>query len=133
MSAGSKFTTDHNRARGLGAAKHGAAHWLMERITSIALAPLSVWAVFAVLRIAPTGYVGAVAFLGNPVNAVLTVLLLAIGFQHMHAGMRVIIEDYIHTTLLKSVLLLANLFACGLAGALAIFAVLKVALAAGAL
>jgi len=132
MSGPSKFTTDHNRARNLGAAKHGASHWLVERITSIALVPLSVWAVFAVLRIAPQGYDGAVALLANPVNAVLAVLLLAIGFQHMHAGVRVIIEDYIHTTLEKSVLLLANLFACGLFGAIAVFAVLKVALTAGA-
>jgi succinate dehydrogenase / fumarate reductase membrane anchor subunit len=133
MSGSSGFKTDHNRARGLGAAKHGASHWLMERITSIALAPLSVWAVFAIVHIAPTGYEGAKAWLGHPLNAVLSSLLLAVGFQHMHAGMRVIIEDYIYAHFAKSALLLANLFVCVLAAALAIFAVLKVALTAGAL
>jgi len=47
--------------------------------------------------------------------------------------MRVIIEDYIHKTLTKTALLLLNLFLCGLAGALAIVSILKVALGAGIL
>ncbi|MBS0333297.1 MAG: succinate dehydrogenase, hydrophobic membrane anchor protein, partial [Proteobacteria bacterium] len=38
------------------------------------------------------------------------------------------VEDYIHKTLTKSALLILNLFVCGLAGALAIFSILKVAL-----
>ena len=46
----------------------------------------------------------------------------------MHAGMRVIVEDYIHTTLSKSALLLLNLFVCALMGSLAVFSILKVAL-----
>ena len=127
------FKTDHNRARGLGAAKHGAGHWLTERITSIALAPLSLWAVFAAVGLARADYGSALAWLGHPLNAVLLLLLIVVGFVHMHAGLRVVVEDYIHTPLAKAACLLANLFVCGLFGALAVFAVLKVALAAGAI
>ena len=54
-------------------------------------------------------------------------LLIAVGFLHMHAGLRVIIEDYIHTKLNKAVLLLLNLFVCVGAASLAIFCILKVA------
>ena len=127
------FKTDHNRARGLGAAHHGASHWVVERITSIARAPLSLWAVFAGIGLARADFEGAMVWMSHPLNAVLLLLLIIVGFQHMHAGMRVVIEDYIHTPLNKSVCLLANLFVCGLFGALAVFAVLKVALAAGAI
>ena len=124
------YRTPLARARGLGAAKHGAGHWLSERVTSIALVPLSLWAVVAALRLSKVGYDGAVAWLHDPVNAVLSVLLLAVGFQHMHAGLRVVVEDYIHTPLNRSALLLVNLFVCVLGAALAIFCILKVALAA---
>jgi succinate dehydrogenase / fumarate reductase membrane anchor subunit len=50
----------------------------------------------------------------------------------MASGMRVIVEDYIHVVLTKSALLVLNLFVCGLAGALSIFSILKVAFGGGA-
>ena len=62
----------------------------------------------------------------------LLVLLLAISFHHMHAGMRVVIEDYVDKTMTRAGFLLVNLFVCVLFGALAVFSVLKVALGAGA-
>ena len=127
----SRYRTDLARARGLGAAKHGAAHWLSERITSILLAPLSVWAVFAGFRLAAVDYPTAVEWLQKPFNAVMLLLLVAVSFIHMHAGMRVVVEDYIHRTLTKSALLMLNLMVCLLFGALAVLAVLKVALGGG--
>jgi succinate dehydrogenase / fumarate reductase membrane anchor subunit len=123
------YRTPLSRARGLGAAKHGVGHWIAERISAIALIPLVLWVVFAVLTLAGTDYYGAVAWLtSGPVNPTLLVLLVAISFWHMHSGMRVIIEDYIHKNLNKVALLLLNLFVCVLAGALATFSILKVAL-----
>lgn len=127
------YRTPLSRARGLGSAKQGAGHWLSERVTSIALVPLSLWAVCSGLTLAKAGYAGAAAWLHAPVNAVLAALLLAVGFQHMHAGLRVVVEDYVHTNLNRSVLLLANLFVCVLIGALAIFCILKVALGPAAI
>lgn len=122
------YRTPLRRARGLGSAKHGVGHWISERVSAIALVPLVLWAVFGVITLAATDYYGAVAWISQPVNAVLMVLLVAISFWHMHSGMRVIVEDYIHTTLSKTALLLLNLFVCGLAGSLALFSILKVAL-----
>ncbi|MGZ8406804.1 MAG: succinate dehydrogenase, hydrophobic membrane anchor protein, partial [Caulobacteraceae bacterium] len=98
-----------------------------ERVTSIALIPLVLWAVYSGFTLAVTDYAGAVLWAGHPVNAVLLILLLAVSFIHMHAGLRVVIEDYIHTALTKSALLLLNLFVCVGGAALAIFCVLKVA------
>ena len=122
------YRTPLARARGLGAAKHGVTHWIGERVGAIALVPLTLWAAFGVLRLAANDYGFAVAWISQPLNATLMVLTLALSFWHMHAGLRVVIEDYIGVTLNKSALLILNLFVCGLAGALAVFSILKVAL-----
>jgi succinate dehydrogenase / fumarate reductase membrane anchor subunit len=127
------YRTPLGRARGLGSAKHGAGHWVSERVSAIALVPLVVWMVYAVLQLAAGDYGYAVHWIQSPLNATLSVLTLAISFWHMHSGLRVVVEDYIHKTLTRSVLLLLNLFVCGLAGALAVFSILKVALGAGVL
>jgi succinate dehydrogenase / fumarate reductase membrane anchor subunit len=127
------YRTPLGQARGLGSAKHGAGHWVSERVSAIALVPLVVWMVYAVLQLAAGDYGFAVHWIQSPLNATLVVLTLAISFWHMHSGLRVVVEDYIHKTLTKSALLLLNLFVCGLAGALAIFSILKVALGAGVL
>lgn len=125
------YRTPLSRARGLGSAKHGVGVWIGERVSAIALVPLTLWLVFGVLRLAANDYRFAVGWIANPLNATLMVLTIAISFWHMHGGLRVVIEDYIHVTLNKSALLLINLFVCGLAGALAVFSILKVALGAG--
>ena len=123
------YRTPLGRARGLGAAKHGVGAWIAERVTAVALVPLVLWAVFAGLRLAATDYYGAVAWMTSSVlNPVLMGLFIIVGFMHMHAGLRVVIEDYIEKHLSRAGLLLLNLFACSLIGALAVFSILKVAL-----
>lgn len=126
------YRTSLGRARGLGAAKHGVGHWMSERISSVALVPLSLWGVFSALNLARVGYDGALLWLHAPVNAVLAFLLVLVAFQHMHSGLRVVVEDYIHKPGTKVTLLLLNLFVCVLFGALALFSILKVALTGAA-
>ena len=130
MTAG--YRTPLSRARGLGSAKHGVGHWISERVAAIALVPLTLWAAYGVIRLAAGDYDFAVAWIRDPLNAVLVALTIAISFWHMHAGMRVVIEDYIHKALTKTGLILISLFVCGLSGALAVFSILKVALGGGA-
>ncbi|MCG9915488.1 MAG: succinate dehydrogenase, hydrophobic membrane anchor protein [Phenylobacterium sp.] len=126
------FRTPRSRALGLGAAGHGVSHWIAERVSSVALIPLVLWGVFAALRLASSDYEMAVMWLASPINAVLLALLTVVSFMHMHSGMRVVVEDYIHRRLTKTGLLLLNLFVCALFGALALFSILKVALTGGA-
>ena len=125
------FRTSLARARGLGSAKHGVGHWMSERLSSVALVPLSLWAVWAGLRIAPQGYEGAVALLAQPVNAVAALLLLAVGFQHMKIGLQVVIEDYVHTPFNKIALLMLNAAVCWTAWAAGSFSILMAALKGG--
>lgn len=125
------YRTPLGRARGLGSAKHGAVEWLSARFAAMALVPLTLWAVFGVLRLATLDYLGAVQWVGHPLNATLLVLTVGLGFWHMHGGLRVVVEDYVHRNLTKLGLLLLNFLVCGLAGALAVFSILKVAFGGG--
>ena len=128
MDASNNYRTPLSRVRGLGSAKEGVHRFIGERATAIALVPLSLWAVYAVIQIAPVGYEGAVTLLQSPLNAVMAALLIAVSCAHMEMGMRVIVEDYIHKPASKIVLLLLNAGVCWLAGALGVFSILKVAL-----
>lgn len=121
--------TPLGRARGMGSAHHGVSHWVWERVTATALIPLTLWAVLAALKLAAApDYATAAAWIGRPVNGVLLTLFTAIGFLHMHAGLRVVVEDYVGRPLSRTLLLMLNLFICLLAGALAVFSIFKVAL-----
>jgi succinate dehydrogenase / fumarate reductase membrane anchor subunit len=120
--------TPLGRARGLGSAKHGVGHFLVERVTSVALAPLVIWGAVVSVGLAHGGYEGATAFLRAPINAALASLLVIAAFWHMQVGMRVIIEDYFQKTATKGTLLVLNILATWLGGALALVAILRVAL-----
>lgn len=121
------FKTDLKRARGYGSAHHGAGVWLAERMTSVALIPLGLWAVYAVLQLATAGYDGAVDFMRSPVNLTLALLTLAITFHHMHMGMRVIVEDYIEHKPSRLLWIGLSAAASLLGAGLAIISLLKVA------
>jgi succinate dehydrogenase / fumarate reductase membrane anchor subunit len=118
------------RARGHGAARAGAHHWKAERITAIALVPLTVWFVIAVL-----GHLGAdqpamAAWAGKPLNAALLLALIGMTFHHMQLGLQVVWEDYIHVHARREAAILATKGACLLLGLMAAVAVLKLAAAA---
>ena len=126
------FRTTLGRARGLGSAKHGVGHWIGERVSAAALVPLVLWAVYSALMLSVASYESAALWLHAPLNAVLMTLLIAVGFWHMHSGVRVVIEDYIEGGMVRIGLLLGNLFVCVLFASLAVFSILKVALSGGA-
>jgi succinate dehydrogenase / fumarate reductase membrane anchor subunit len=128
MAGTGSFRTPRGRVRGLGAAKHGVGAWIGERVTAAALVPLVLWAVYSALRLASLDYASTVRWMHNPLNATLILLLIVVGFVHMHAGLRVVVEDYIHKPFSKSGLLLLNLFVCALVGSLAVISILRVAL-----
>ena len=114
------------RARGLGSAKDGTNHWWMQRLTAVALIPLSLWFVYSLLYIVVNaGHADVVEWFANPVTSLLMVFLLVAMFYHAKLGMQVIIEDYIHHEGLKVTLLVLNTLAMFVMGVVSIFAVTK--------
>ena len=124
------FKTPLRRARGLGAAHSGVGGFIAERVSWMALIPLGLWAVWAVMRVAPTGYDGAVAFLHNPVEATLAVLFAATLFFHVRLVVKEALEDYIGGHQLRLATLLLNTAVVVLGCALAVVSILKVAVSA---
>jgi succinate dehydrogenase / fumarate reductase membrane anchor subunit len=123
----SDLRTPLARVEGLGSAKSGTTHFWQQRVTAVALVPLSVWFVSSALA-----YVGAeqgavAAFFAEPVEAILMFLFIVAAIHHMSLGLQVIIEDYIHQEGMKLTLLILNRFACWGIGAAAGFALLKLA------
>jgi succinate dehydrogenase / fumarate reductase membrane anchor subunit len=115
------------RVRGLGSAKSGVHHWWMQRVTSIALLPLSIWLVFALAGMAGAGHAEAVAWIGRPLNAVLLLAFLAAAFHHTAAGVQVIVEDYANSEWAKMATILAVKGLCVLLWIAASLAVLRIA------
>ncbi len=109
------------------AAGHGAGHFIAQRATAIALMLLAPWFVIsAAFLMREGGYIAAIDFLTDPLNAVGVILLLAAALYHMMLGMQEIILDYIHKSSTKMALLLLNTFVPLALGAGALFALLAV-------
>jgi len=115
------------RVRGLGSAKDGVHHWWAERLSALALIPLTVWFVVSVIAMAGADYYAMRDWLGNPVVAGVLILVLVAGFYHGALAAQVVIEDYIHSEPVKLAALLlikAAAMLLGLAGVLAVLIVL---------
>ena len=114
------------KAIGLGSAKHGFSHWWWQRVTAIALIPLSLWFVFSILTLLGAPFAQVSGWLSQPFNAtVLTLFVLTLLF-HAQTGLQVVIEDYIHTKWLNIGLLLAVKFGAVILGVMAIISIFKV-------
>ena len=102
------FRTDRQRVQGLGASRDGVGHWWGQRITSIALVPLTIVFLFPFAQALGESWERVRAVYGHPFNAVAAILLLAVGFRHLQQGIQVVLEDYVHDKPLLVGLLLAN-------------------------
>lgn len=121
--------TPLGRVRGLGSARHGAGHFIAQRVSAIALVFLVPWFLISLIGAVRGGYEGALAWVADPINAVLTLLAVGAALYHMRIGMQVVIEDYIAKHGAKAVLLILNTFVCVVLFAAAAYAVLKIAIA----
>jgi succinate dehydrogenase / fumarate reductase membrane anchor subunit len=110
------------RARGLGSAKEGVAHWWAQRVTAIALVPLSIWFVCAAISLLGADHATFQTWIAQFGNALLMILTVLALFYHALLGMQVVIEDYVHgegariaTLLIVKFVLLALAASCVLA------------------
>lgn len=117
-------------ARGLGSAKDGTHHFIIQRVTAVALLILVIYFVALLVSLAGADYLTARAAVAHPVNAILLIAFLIAMFWHGQLGMQVVIEDYVHSPGLAMVCQLIVRFVCFLAALASVFAVLRIALGA---
>ena len=114
------------RAKGLGAAGHGAGHWWLHRMTAVSNVPLIIAFVIIVASLAGATYDQAVAIVSHPLVALLLILAVISVTTHMRLGMQIPIEDYIHDKGWKLAVLIANNFYAVVIAVACLWAILKV-------
>jgi succinate dehydrogenase / fumarate reductase, membrane anchor subunit len=117
------------RVLGFGPAREGVGHWWVQRVTAVALIPLTLWFVISLLGRPLQSYDAMRGWLGQPWVAVLTILLIVTLAWHSKLGIEVIVEDYVHGKGSKTSLLLLSTFVHVAAAVAGVFAMLVLALA----
>ncbi|HEY4264995.1 MAG TPA: succinate dehydrogenase, hydrophobic membrane anchor protein [Micropepsaceae bacterium] len=123
-----RLRTPLSRIEGLGAGRSGTMHFWHQRMTAVALVPLSIWFVASALAYVGADQGAVAAYFAEPVNAVPMFLFVVASTYHMSLGLQIIIEDYIHQEGQKIALLMLNRFAAWAIGAASGFALIKMAL-----
>jgi succinate dehydrogenase / fumarate reductase membrane anchor subunit len=116
-----------SRVLGLGSAKDGTAHWWAQRVTAVALIPLTLWFVFSLLTLPGLDYDTVHTWLAVPVSGFLCVLLVAVLTYHSYLGTTVVVEDYVAASGMKVLTLMTLRFLYVLSGGAGIFAILRIA------
>ena len=115
------------RARGLGSAKHGVQHWWAQRVSAVALVPLTLWFVYSVVHLTGADQARVHDWLAKPASAILMSLFIVATFYHLTLGVLGVIEDYVHREGVKVTALLLVKGLIVLTAAAALFTVLHVA------
>ena len=128
MSGNDRFRTPLKNARGLGTAKTGTEHFVHQRLTATALVFLGLWFVWFVISLVGSDYASAVQAVSRPWNVIALVGFLSAMFWHAQLGLQVVLEDYIHHSLLALVLQTGVKFVAVLGALISLFAVARIAL-----
>ncbi len=122
-----KYRTPISIARGLGSSKDGLGHWWLQRLTSIALVPLVMWFVVAIISLAGQERGEVVAWLQSPFNSIVMSIFLVTTLYHANLGMQAIYEDYIQARWLQLCSRIATGFLAVLLGVTGVFALMGLA------
>ena len=113
------------RAIGLGSAKDGVGAWWAERVSAVALVPLTLWFLASIIAHTGSDHAFFVVWLRTPLAATSMVLLLIALFYHTALGLQVVIEDYVHSRF-KFAVVIAMRLACFAMATTGIMATLRI-------
>ncbi len=115
-------------ARGLGSSNSGVHHWWIQRLTAVALIPLTIWFVWVGPGLLTADFDTARAFVAMPLNALLLAAFVIALFWHVQLGLQVVIEDYVHTRWLEISLQVLVKFTAVLAVLASLLALVRITL-----
>jgi succinate dehydrogenase / fumarate reductase, membrane anchor subunit len=119
--------TPLHKVQGMGSSHSGTGHFWHERLTAVALIPLSLWFLYAMLGLSGTSEVTALQFLAHPWNAIMMGAFICFSLWHAYLGLQVVIDDYIHTAGTKIFLMLLVRFSVLAIGSTSLFAIVRIA------
>ena len=117
--------TPLSRVRNLGASHSGTSDFWRQRLTAVAMVLLMVPVIVVVMMLLGRNQAGAAQILGSAPIAIIMLLFIVASTWHMKIGMQVVIEDYVHTEMLKLACVMANNFFCIAVALASIYAILK--------
>lgn len=85
------------RVKGLGSAREGTEHWWHQRLTAVALVPLSLWFMYSMTSLDNGNHAEVVAWMSQTHVAVLLMGFVLSLLYHAQLGLQVVIEDYAKT------------------------------------
>ena len=124
------YITDRKRVYGLGSSHIGVGPWMSQRVTSIALIPLSLLFLFPFIGNLGGGHAAMLETYAQPRHALIATMFFIVLCMHMYQGLQVVIEDYIHGHRLRIGLLVVNKLFWGSTAVTAVFAIAKIAFSA---
>ena len=122
-----RYLTDRKRAVGTGSAKSGTAHFWDMKVSSVALLILVPLFVFTFGPMLGDPHAEVVAYYARPFPALVAALTLVVGFKHFKDGCQVMIEDYVHGTMQKALIIGVTCLSYA-AAATGVFAIARLAL-----
>ncbi len=107
-------------------AHKGTGSFILQRITALLLIPLIIWLLYGLVTHIGGDRAVVYAWLADMRTVLPMGALLLAMFAHMRIGMQEIIDDYIHTPDLRSMLSFLNSFFCVLVGGIAFWSLLSI-------
>lgn len=124
----SDLRTPLGRVKGLGSAKDGTHHYWVQRVSAIALIPLTFWFCLSLAGLTGSSYADIAGWIDSPFNATLLISFLIAGFYHGSLGLQVIIEDYVNHKGVRTLAIIGANLLSFLFGAMAVISVIKISM-----
>lgn len=122
------FLTDYKRVAGLGSAKSGTEHFVQQRLTAVALIPLSILFLYTFIGALGSGHEAVIDTYSHPFPALIAIMFIWAMFSHLRLGVQVVIEDYVPNHSIQMRLLIVNALIWRGAAIVGLFAIASIAL-----
>jgi len=125
------FQTPLARARGLGSAREGSHHWWRQRVTAVALFPLTLWFAVSASLLPSVDHAAVVRWVASPWNSLLLLSFILLSLYHAMLGLQTVMEDYVHNDWMKIVGMLGVRLLSAFLALASVFAVLRIVFVLG--
>jgi succinate dehydrogenase / fumarate reductase membrane anchor subunit len=118
--------TSGNESIRNGSAKAGVHHWWAQRLSALALIPLSIWFVSSLVMMPFASYDTVLEWMSGTFNATALLIMTMSILYHAALGMQVVYEDYIHCECVKLGFILVTKFVFLFLAVIAFLSITKV-------